>query len=175
MLEAALGKGAAVRFEPPTPDWSSTLKRPTVDLFLYDVIEDTDRRSADWEDHRGDDGRVIGRQPPVRYYRLSYLVSAWGKSTEDEHAVALRRDARLSRRRGARRPSSARGSLAEEESRVLVRLCLPTYRSAAPRPRSLVVTRAAGALVARTGDRGAAATGPLHRHRGAGRVRSPST
>jgi hypothetical protein len=78
MLEAAFGRGTTIRFEPPTPEWSDTLKGATIDLFLYDITEDTERRSSDWEDFRGDDGRVIGRQPPVRYYRLSYLAT-WGR------------------------------------------------------------------------------------------------
>ncbi len=124
MLEAAFGRETTIRFEPPTPDWSDTLKGATIDLFLYDVTEDTERRSSDWEDFRGDDGRLIGRQPPVRYYRLSYLVSVWGKSTEDEHALlsGVMRACLV----GEVLPSQfCRGSLAEEESRVLVRLCLP--------------------------------------------------
>jgi hypothetical protein len=124
MLEAAFGRGTTIRFEPPTPEWSAALKGATIDLFLYDITEDTERRSSDWEDFRGDDGRVIGRQPPVRYYRLSYLVSAWGKSTEDEHALLS--GVMRALLGGEVLPAQfCRGSLAEEESPVLVRLCLP--------------------------------------------------
>ncbi|MDQ1425153.1 MAG: hypothetical protein QOD72_2651 [Acidimicrobiaceae bacterium] len=124
MLDAALGRGTTIRFEPPTPEWSAALKGATIDLFLYDITEDTERRSSDWEDYRGEDGRLIGRQPPVRYYRLSYLVSAWGKSTEDEHAL-LSGVMRACLGGEVLPPQFCRGSLAEQESRVLVRLCLP--------------------------------------------------
>jgi hypothetical protein len=124
MLEAALGRGTAIRFEPPTPEWSDALKGATVDLFLYDITEDTERRSSDWEDWRGDDGRVIGRQPPVRFYRLSYWVSAWAKNTEDEHAL-LSGVMRACLGGETLPPEFCKGTLAEEESRVLVRLCLP--------------------------------------------------
>jgi hypothetical protein len=124
MLGAALARGTAVRFEPPTPEWSGGLKGNTVDLFLYDVTEEIERRSSDWEDQRGDDGRVLGRQPPVRYYRLTYLVSAWGKTTEDEHAL-LGAVMRACLEGEVLHPQYCRGSLAEEESRVLVRLCIP--------------------------------------------------
>jgi Pvc16 N-terminal domain len=124
LLENALGRGTAIRFEPPTPEWSSALKGATLDLFLYDVIEEIDRRSADWEDQRNDAGRVSGRQPPVRYYRLSYLVSAWGKSTEDEHAL-LAAVMRACLGGEVLPPQFCRGSLAGEESPVLLRLCLP--------------------------------------------------
>jgi hypothetical protein len=124
MLEAEFAKGTAIRFDPPTPEWSDALKGSTVDLFLYDVTEDIERRSADWEDRRGDDGRLTGRQPPVRFYRLSYLVSAWGKTTEDEHALlsGVMRACLLGE---VLLPQFCKGTLAEEESRVLVRLCLP--------------------------------------------------
>jgi hypothetical protein len=124
MLEAAFGRGTTIRFEPPTPEWSAALKGATIDLFLYDITEDTERRSSDWEDRRDDNGRMIGRQPPVRYYRLSYLVSAWGKSTEDEHAL-LSGVMRACLIGEVLPPQFCRGSLTEEDSRVLVRLCLP--------------------------------------------------
>ena len=124
MLEPALGSGTAVRFEPPTPAFSNALKAPAVDLFLYDVTEEIDRRAADWLDHRGDNGRVIGRQPPVRYYRLSYLVSAWGVKADDEHRL-LSTVMRACLDGEVLAPEFCRGTLAEEESRVLVRLCLP--------------------------------------------------
>jgi hypothetical protein len=78
---------AAVHFEPPTPAWAATVKVPCIDLFLHDVVEELDGRSADWADMRDDDGRVVARQPPLRRYRLSYLVTAWAPSTEIEHQL----------------------------------------------------------------------------------------
>ncbi len=78
---------AAVRFEPPTPGWAATLNGPCIDLFLHDVVEDMEARSGDWTDVRDGEGRVVARQPPLRHYRLSYLVSAWGPSAEAEHRL----------------------------------------------------------------------------------------
>jgi hypothetical protein len=123
-LGKSLGRGTAIRFDPPTPEWSSALKGATLDLFLYDIIEEIDRRSSDWEDQRNDSGRVSGRQPPVRYYRLSYLVSAWAKNAEDEHAL-LSAVMRACLGGEVLPPQFCQGSLAGEESPVLLRLCLP--------------------------------------------------
>ncbi|HSS08851.1 MAG TPA: DUF4255 domain-containing protein [Acidimicrobiales bacterium] len=88
LLQLAIPKSdAAVRFEAPTPDWVSALKGPCIDLFLHDVVEELGGRGADWTDVRGEDGRVVARQPPLRRYRLSYLVSAWASSAEVEHRL----------------------------------------------------------------------------------------
>jgi hypothetical protein len=78
---------AAIRFEAPTPEWVSSQKGPCVDLFLHDVVEELGGRGSDWTDIRGDDGRVVARQPPLRRYRLCYLVSAWASSAEVEHQL----------------------------------------------------------------------------------------
>ncbi len=76
---------ATITFDTPSDEWAAKLKGPTVNLLLYDVREDLDGRKADWEDVRGDNGRVVGRQPPPRRYQLSYFVSAWDKTAEAEH------------------------------------------------------------------------------------------
>jgi hypothetical protein len=77
----------AVRFEAPTPAWVASLKGPCIDLFLHDVAEELGGRGGNWTDVRGAHGRVIARQPPLRRYRLHYLVSAWASSTEVEHRL----------------------------------------------------------------------------------------
>lgn len=129
-LTASLGSRASIRFEPPTTAWSGALKGNAVDLFLYDVTEETDRRSGDWEDRRGEDGRLLGRQPPVRYYRLSYLVSAWAKDVAEEHALLA--DVMRACLDGEMLPTAfCLGALAEEETRVLLRLGLVATRTTA--------------------------------------------
>jgi hypothetical protein len=40
-----------------------------------------------WEDTRGKDGLVKGRQQPPRRFRLAYLVTAWTQRPEDEHRL----------------------------------------------------------------------------------------
>ena len=86
-LVSVLDTGTAVTFETPSEDWANAVKRPAVSCFLYRVVEDIGRRNADWADERNADGRVGGRQPPVRHYQLHYQVSAWAKTVEDEHRL----------------------------------------------------------------------------------------
>ena len=86
-LVSVLDTGTAVTFETPSEDWAKAVKRPAVSCFLHRVVEDIGRRNADWADERNADGRVGGRQPPVRHYQLHYQVSAWAKTVEDEHRL----------------------------------------------------------------------------------------
>ena len=90
LLRSAIPREAAVRFDAPTPQWASSLKGPCVNLFLHDIVEEVGGRGADWTDVRADDGRVVARQPPLRRYRLSYMVSAWASSPEVEHRLLSR-------------------------------------------------------------------------------------
>ena len=86
-LVSVLGAGTAVTFETPSDDWAKAVKRPAVSCFLHRVVVDIGRRAADWADERNADGRVGGRQPPVRHYQMHYQVSAWAKTVEDEHRL----------------------------------------------------------------------------------------
>ncbi|WP_052434269.1 Pvc16 family protein, partial [Streptacidiphilus melanogenes] len=71
--------GTGVRFDAPQADWSAREPEASfVGLFLYDLRGHAqDLPAAGWTQVRGDDGRLLGRQPAPRYYRLSYLVTAW--------------------------------------------------------------------------------------------------
>jgi hypothetical protein len=85
--EALPGSDVDVAFDAPTRDWSSRRNAPTLDLYLYDVREDLQRRQVAWQDVRDQGGRVADRRPPPRHYKLSYLVTAWTQRPEDEHRL----------------------------------------------------------------------------------------
>jgi hypothetical protein len=85
--EAVPGTDVEVAFDAPTKDWSSRRNTPTVDLYLYDIREDLQRRQVMWQDMRDQTGFVSDRRPPPRYYKLSYLVTAWTQRPEDEHRL----------------------------------------------------------------------------------------
>lgn len=76
-----------VVFDAPTRDWAARRNTPTVDLFLYDIRENMDRRQATLEELRDDQGRVSERPYPTRWFNLSYLVTAWTQRAEDEHRL----------------------------------------------------------------------------------------
>jgi hypothetical protein len=115
---------AAVRFEAPTPAWVSSLKGPCIDLFLHDVVEELGGRGGDWTDVRDGDGRVIARQPPLRRYRLHYVVSAWASSPAVEHRL-LGRVLRLVVEADNLPASVLVGSLIEDARHVEVALAEP--------------------------------------------------
>lgn len=81
------GSDVELSFEAPTKEWASRRNKPTVDLFLYDIREDTSRRQVMYEEQRDSNGRVTERKPPPRRFKLSYLVTAWTKRPEDEHRL----------------------------------------------------------------------------------------
>ena len=85
--DALNGSGVEVAFDAPTKDWSARRNTPTVDFYLYDIREDLHRREVAWEEVRDAAGRVTDRRPPPRYFKLSYLVTAWTQRPEDEHRL----------------------------------------------------------------------------------------
>lgn len=85
--DALNGSKADVAFDAPNKDWSSRRNTPTVDLYLYDIREDVERRETMWEEIRDENGFVSERRPPPRRFKLSYLVTAWTQRPEDEHRL----------------------------------------------------------------------------------------
>src|SRR3990172_831167 len=85
--DALNGSGVEVAFDAPTKEWVARRNAPVVDMYLYDIREDTSRRQTSWEDVKDDTGRVIERRLPPRRYRLSYLVTAWTQRPEDERRL----------------------------------------------------------------------------------------
>src|SRR5687767_13225386 len=84
-----------VRFDPPTQEWVDTLTRPTINLFLCDVQENTELRSASFETARGNgQGRRI---VPPRRIDLLYVISAVTTEIDDEHRLLWRTLATLMR------------------------------------------------------------------------------
>jgi hypothetical protein len=98
-LERALPSGTAVRFDAPRADWESRGRGPAfIGAFLRTVTRASgDLPRSGWTETRGDDGRLVARQPAPRYYRLSYLITAWApgsdrddgssRSTLEEHEL----------------------------------------------------------------------------------------
>jgi len=85
--EALQGTDIDILFETPTKEWASRRNTPTIDVFLYDIREDIGRREEGVIDIRNDEGKVVDRRRPPRYYKLSYLVTAWTQRPEDEHRL----------------------------------------------------------------------------------------
>jgi len=86
--DALNGAKVEISFDAPTKEWAARRNTPTVDLYLYDIREDLERRQVAWEPvHDLEARRVTERRPPSRRFRLSYLLTAWTQRAEDEHRL----------------------------------------------------------------------------------------
>ena len=84
---ALTGSGIDVSFEAPTRDWAARRNAPVVNAYLYDIREDVARRQRGQVAVRDERDVVVGRRQPPRWFRLSYLVTAWTKTPQDEHRL----------------------------------------------------------------------------------------
>lgn len=85
--DALNGSSVELLFDAPNKDWVARRNAPTVDLYLYDIREDLQRRVPAWEDSRDEKGMVRDRLLPPRRFKLAYLVTAWTQRSEDEHRL----------------------------------------------------------------------------------------
>jgi hypothetical protein len=80
-----------VSFATPDAQFRPRVEPPALNLFLYDIRENTDLRQNVWSIQRAGD-QVARQAPPVRV-DCSYLVTAWvggeadGNQAEAEHAL----------------------------------------------------------------------------------------
>ncbi|WP_405604278.1 DUF4255 domain-containing protein [Streptomyces sp. NBC_01410] len=81
------GSGIEVSFEAPTRDWAARRNATAVNAYLYDIREDVGRRQRGTLPVKDDGGAVLKRRQPPRWFRLSYLVTAWTKQPKDEHRL----------------------------------------------------------------------------------------
>lgn len=79
-----------IKFDQPKREWSARVSRPTLNLFLHDIRENSILRQPEWEFQRNDDGTVTKRRSPVRL-DLHYMITAWvADHPEDEHRLLTR-------------------------------------------------------------------------------------
>ncbi len=93
LLQAELAvQNVAISFAAPDDQFPpSGVSLPAISFFLYDVREDHELRSTQWELDRGSDGMVTRKRPPVRV-TCSYLITAWPSASapdpvQDEHRL----------------------------------------------------------------------------------------
>ncbi|HEY4190091.1 MAG TPA: DUF4255 domain-containing protein [Candidatus Limnocylindrales bacterium] len=85
--DALNGSSVDLVFDAPTKDWVARRSGPAIDLYLYDIREDLQRKVPAWEDIREPGSPVTKRRQPPRRFRLAYLVTAWTQRPEDEHRL----------------------------------------------------------------------------------------
>jgi hypothetical protein len=88
LVERELGtRDAEIVFDAPTRDWAGRRNAPTIDIYLYDIREDMRRRERGMINEYDRNVRVVARHLPPRFFKLSYLVTAWTQRPEDEHRL----------------------------------------------------------------------------------------
>ena len=81
------GSALDISFETPSVEWSARRTTPALNLYLYDIHEDLQRREVQYQDVRDENGIVVQRVMPPRRFALCYLVTAWTQRPEDEHRL----------------------------------------------------------------------------------------
>src|SRR4029078_8656766 len=89
LVEREIGEDSDVEidFDAPTKDWASHRNRPTIDIYLYDIRQDTTRPQCGVIEQRDGDRLVTARRPMPKFFRIAYLVTAWTQRAEDEHRL----------------------------------------------------------------------------------------
>ena len=79
-----------ISFEKPDRQWAAGVSKPTVNLYLYEITENTDLKNPGaWVVRKGPDNTAIKSKPDVRI-DLSYNVTVFASSIDDEHRLLSR-------------------------------------------------------------------------------------
>jgi len=87
LLDSELSmENVAISFAAPDDQFPpSNVSLPALAFFLYDIREDTDLRSGQWEVEKVK-GRFVRTRPPVRV-SCSYLITAWPSDSAPDPAA----------------------------------------------------------------------------------------
>jgi hypothetical protein len=80
-----------ISFDIPTREWSSApVMDPTVNLYLYDVRENTRLRESLWNQESVVNGHQAQRKPRPLRIDLSYMITTWAGGVDDQHLLLWR-------------------------------------------------------------------------------------
>ncbi len=77
-----------ITFEVPNREWSASISKPTINLYLYDIRENHNLRGTEW--HFEKNGSNITRKKKANRVDLSYLITVWTNNIEDQHRLLWR-------------------------------------------------------------------------------------
>lgn len=78
-----------ISFETPDREWTASISKPTVNLYLYDIRENHELRGTEWMIAKDQNGNATRKKSPSRI-DLSYLVTIWANDIGDEHRLLWR-------------------------------------------------------------------------------------
>ena len=75
-----------ISFETPDREWSASISKPTVNLYLYDIRENHELRGLEWTVSTDQNGIATRKKNPNRI-DVSYLITIWTNDIDDEHRL----------------------------------------------------------------------------------------
>jgi hypothetical protein len=75
-----------IAFEAPDREWSASISKPTVNIYLYDIRENHELRGTEWVINHNNDGTATRKKSPSRI-DISYLITVWANDVSDEHRL----------------------------------------------------------------------------------------
>ena len=79
-----------ISFDLPSREWAAGISRPTIDLYLFDIRENTELKNpAPWMVQRGPNNTAIKSRPDIRV-DVNYNITAVASAIEDEHRLLNR-------------------------------------------------------------------------------------
>ncbi|HEX2914626.1 MAG TPA: Pvc16 family protein [Chloroflexia bacterium] len=75
-----------ISFDVPNREWSGSISKPTINIYLHDIRENVELRTYEWSTERSPDGRITKTKLGGRI-DLSYIITAWTTNVEDEHRL----------------------------------------------------------------------------------------
>lgn len=78
-----------IKFETPDREWSASISKPTINIYLYDIRENHHLRGTEWGITKNSDGIAIRKKNPSRV-DVYYLITVWANDAFDEHRILWR-------------------------------------------------------------------------------------
>jgi hypothetical protein len=78
-----------ISFDTPNREWSASVSKPTINLYLYDIRENHHFRGTEWFVENNPNGTTTRKKNASRM-DLSYLVTVWTNNIEDQHRLLWR-------------------------------------------------------------------------------------
>ena len=75
-----------INFETPDREWSASISKPTINIYLYDIRENHKLRSTEWAITKDENGNATKKKNASRI-DISYLITVWTNDIMDEHRL----------------------------------------------------------------------------------------
>jgi hypothetical protein len=75
-----------IKFEMPNREWSASISKPTVNIYLYDIRENHQLRGTEWMLTKDENGKATRKKTPSRI-DIAYLITVWTSDIADEHRL----------------------------------------------------------------------------------------